>query len=149
MEETVSISRLQLVIGFTMHVGLMRMHSARATRLGSKAVSFCIIVPTPTQVATLLNSYIIFSHLWMFPDIVVRAHQVTQQNVELLLFRHCSEIQKDQPKERAASWARQTVTRSHTISHVPLVWFTNSSGRWLDQTLRKTYVIGSSSCIIQ
>lgn len=39
----------------------------------------------------------------MLPDIVVRAHQVTQQNVELLLFRHCSEIQKDQLRERAAS----------------------------------------------
>lgn len=147
MEETVSISRLQIVIGFTMHVGLMRMHSARATTLGSKAVSFCIIVPTPTQVATLINSYIIFSHLWMFPDIVVRAHQVTQQNVELLLFRHCSEIQKDQPKQRAASRARWTVTWSHTISHVSLVWFTNSSGRWLDQTLRKTYVIGPSAVL--
>lgn len=29
MEEAARISRLQLVIGFTMHVGLMRMHSAR------------------------------------------------------------------------------------------------------------------------
>lgn len=44
-----------------------------------------------------------FSHLCLLPDVVVRAHQVAQQEVELLLlFRHCSEIQKDQPGGEAA-----------------------------------------------
>lgn len=42
------------------------------------------------------------AYLRLFPDVVVRAHQVAQQEVELLLFRHCSEIQKDQPGEEAA-----------------------------------------------
>lgn len=140
MEEVVSISRLVFGVGFTLHVGYQawRESSMRArpdwiARLLAFA-NMTALRYTLAELVTQENSDVFFSHLWMFPDVVVRAHQVTQQEVELLLFRHCSEIQKDQPGGEAAKWARQIVLRSHSAANASLAWFINSTRRSLNQT---------------
>lgn len=69
----------------------------------------------------------------MFPDVVVRAHQVAQQEVELLLFRHCksrSEKKTSRVEERRDEPGR-SLLRSHNTAGALLAGFIASSRRSL------------------
>lgn len=72
-------------------------------------------------------------HLRVFPDVVVRAHQVGQQEVELLLFRHCKSRSKKKTSrvEERRDEPGGSLLRSHNTAGALLAGFIPSSHRSL------------------
>lgn len=72
-------------------------------------------------------------HLRVFPDVVVRAHQVGQQEVELLLFRHCKSRSKKKTSrvEERRDEPGGSLLRSHNTAGALLAGFIASSRRSL------------------
>lgn len=74
----------------------------------------------------------------MFPDVVVRAHQVAQQEVELLLFRHCksgSEKKTSRVDERRDE-PGGALLRSHNTAGALLAGFIAFSCRSLKRVAK-------------
>lgn len=101
--------RLLVARGLSSLTGVLAARAARLGSWGGELTNDRAVFIATSKLVTRQIRHVSLSHLRLLPDVVVRAHQVAQQEVELLLLvRHCSEIQKDQPGGEAAKWARQT-----------------------------------------
>lgn len=85
------------------------------------------------------------SYLRLLPDGVVRAHQVAQQEVELLLLRHGCSVQKERPAaEKRANESRQgkrPLTLDCTNGETWLARSVLSRRRWLGDCCEWDYTI--------
>lgn len=106
-----------------------------AFRSHAPKLSLGSVVIEPAQTRNLYTSRRHRSppHLRVFPDVVVRAHQVAQQEVELLLFRHCKSGSKKKTSrvDERRDEPGGELLRSHNTAGALLAGFIASSRRSL------------------